>query len=88
MKRPPNQQPVPTVAIALMTAFVLIGGFVALVAVVIPGAFLMLAAMMGLGGFFVAQYFVWGKWLYRYVVEKERQREADGAAVADSSNLP
>lgn len=58
-----------------MAAFVLITAFVALVSVVIPGAFMMLAALFGLCGLFVAQYFVWGKWLHRYVVEKERARE-------------
>ncbi len=75
MKKNGPDRPVPTVAIALMVAFVLVAAFVALVSVVIPGAFMMVAAVLALAGFFVAQYFVWGRWLYRYVLEKEQARE-------------
>ena len=80
-RRDPAAQP-PTVAIALMVGFALVIGFVGLVSIVIPGAAMMLLAIILLSGFFVAQYFVWGRWLHRYVVAKdleERQRLEESA---------
>lgn len=73
-RKDPASQP-PTVAIALMVGFALLMGFVGLVSIVIPGAALMLLAMILLSGFFVAQYFVWGRWLHRYVVAKDLEEQ-------------
>lgn len=80
MKRPTDHRPVPTVALALMAAFLLGSGFFALIAIVIPGAAMMLLTGFLLLGFFVAQYFVWGRWLYRYVMAQEQKRIAAEAA--------
>lgn len=80
-RKDPASQP-PTVAIALMVGFALVIGFVGLISVVIPGAAMMMLALILLSGFFVAQYFVWGRWLHRYVVAKdleERQRQEESA---------
>ncbi len=44
----------------------------------------MLFAGLLLTAFFVAQYFVWGRWLHRYVVEQERLREE----AADQNRKP
>jgi len=71
--RPPKQE-VPTVAIALMLGGGLAMAFFGLIAVVIPGAAQMGAAVLLLIAFFAAQYFLWGRWLHAYVVEKERRK--------------
>ncbi len=70
-KAPPGNPP--TVAIALAVFLLMAFGFVALLSIVIPGAGLMVLAALMLGLMFAAQYFIWGKWLYKYVVEKERK---------------
>lgn len=66
----------PTVAMALIACLILTTGFFGLLSIVIPGAALMLLTGFAMILFFVAQYFVWGRWLYRYVVEQE-QRATD-----------
>ncbi len=43
---------------------------------VFPGAGLLGLTLAVLGLLFVAQYFVWGKWLYAYVVRKEQEASA------------
>lgn len=78
----PTPQP-PTVAIAVFVGAVLVFAFFALISVVIPGAGQMLAAVILLSAFFVAQYFVWGRRLHRYVVEQERRREEAAARNRD-----
>ncbi len=64
-KRPSAPAP-PTVPAALFLCIVCGGGFFGLLSMVFPGA----------GLLFVAQYFVWGKWLYAYVVRKEQEASA------------
>ena len=84
MKKPESSQP-PTVAIALMTAFVLAAGFVALVAVIIPGVLLMVVAGFGLLLLFVAQYFLWARWMFP-IVQRWEQEKSDAEALA--ANIP
>ncbi len=88
MKKSPDQAPVPTVAIALMAALMMGGGFFSIVIVVIPGAAQMLFAGLFLVGFFVAQYFVWGRWLYAYVMRQEEIRIAAEAKAAALTEKP
>ncbi len=47
---------------------------------VFPGAGLLGLTLAVLGLLFVAQYFVWGKWLYAYVVRKEQEAAAAARA--------
>jgi hypothetical protein len=84
--KPQPSQP-PTVAIALEVAGVLCTGFVALVAVVIPGALLMVVAGAGLMLMFAAQYFLWARWMFPIVQRMERDRELrEAAAVAATTD--
>ncbi len=76
LRRPERDTPAPTVVMAMFAGFLCASGFVGLMAVVMPGILLMLLAFAGFVLLFVAQYFLWGRWLFRYVVEKERLREA------------
>lgn len=85
MTRPPSQRPLPTVALALMTGFLLASGLFALLVVVIPGAAMMLLSGMLLTGFFALQYFVWGRRLYQYVLAQEQQRLSDEEATRTDS---
>ncbi len=80
----PPQQEVPTVALALMLGAFLTVAFFGLIAVVIPGAAQMGGAIILLVAFFAAQYFVWGRRLYAYLLEKERQKENAAANVVVS----
>jgi uncharacterized membrane protein YedE/YeeE len=64
-----------------MTAFVLAAGFVALVAVVIPGVLLMVIAGFGLLLLFVAQYFLWARWMFP-IVQRWEQEKSDAEAAA------
>jgi uncharacterized membrane protein YedE/YeeE len=80
LKKSESSQP-PTVAIALMTAFVLTAGFVALVAVVIPGVLLMVVAGFGLLLLFVAQYFLWARWMFP-IVQRWEQEKSDAETSA------
>lgn len=79
-KKKASQQP-PTVAIALMMCILCGGGFFGLLAIVFPGAGMLGLAMLILGSLFVAQYFLWGRWLYRVAVRKEAQLQA---SIADT----
>ncbi|MBL8815309.1 MAG: hypothetical protein JNL58_04720 [Planctomyces sp.] len=83
-KAPPGSPP--TVAIAFAVFLLMASGFIALLSIVIPGAGLMVLAALMLGLMFAAQYFIWGKWLYKYVVEKERKELELQAAHTDKSN--
>ena len=80
MKKSESSQP-PTVAIALMAAFVLAAGFVALVAVVIPGVLLMVVAGFGMLLLFVAQYFLWARWMFP-IVQRWEQEKLDAEKLA------
>jgi fatty acid desaturase len=73
-KKPEASQP-PTVAIALMVAFVLGAAFIGLTAVVIPGVLLMVVAGAGLVLLFVVQYFLWARWMYPIVRKWEQDKE-------------
>jgi len=88
--KPQPSQP-PTVAIALAVAGVLCTGFVALVAVVIPGALLMVFSGAGLMLMFAAQYFLWARWMFPIVQRMERDRElreASAVAATTDHSLP
>ncbi len=74
MKKSPASQP-PTVAIALMVAFVLAASFLGIMAVVLPGVLLMVLAGLGLLLAFVAQYFLWARWMFPIVQRWEREKE-------------
>ena len=76
MKNKPAPTQPPTVAIALMVAMTLTLGFIGIVAVVIPGVLLMVLAGFGLLMMFVAQYFLWARWLFPIVQRMEREKEA------------
>lgn len=80
MKKSESSQP-PTVALALMTALVLAAGFIALVAVVIPGVLLMVVAGFGLLLLFVAQYFLWARWMFP-IVQRWEQEKSDAETAA------
>lgn len=86
MKKRSDEPQIPTVAIALMAAFIMGAAFFSLIVVVIPGAAMMLLAGLLLVGFFVAQYFVWGKWLFRYVTVQEEKRLAAEADQRSKEN--
>lgn len=75
MKKPEPTQP-PTVAIALFAAFFLSAGFIAIAAIVLPGILLMLLAGFGFLLFFVAQYFLWARWLYPIVQRMEQEKDS------------
>ena len=79
MKNKPVPTQPPTVAIALMVAMTLALGFIGMVAVVIPGVLLMVLGGFGLLMMFVAQYFLWARWLFPIVQRMEREREAEAA---------
>ncbi len=79
MKNKPAPTQPPTVAIALMVAMTLALGFIGMVAVVIPGVLLMVLGGFGLLVMFVAQYFLWARWLFPIVQRMEREREAEAA---------
>jgi len=68
-----------------MTAFVLTAGFVALVAVVIPGVLLMVVAGFGLLLLFVAQYFLWARWMFPIVQRWEREKSDAETSAANAT---
>ena len=82
MKKSESSQP-PTVALALMTALVLAAGFIALIAVVIPGVLLMVVAGFGLLLLFVAQYFLWARWMFPIVQRWEKEKSDAETAAAN-----
>lgn len=63
-----------------MTAFILAAGFVSLVAVIIPGVLLMVVAGFGLLLLFVAQYFLWARWMFP-IVQRWEQEKSDAEAL-------
>lgn len=76
---PQKKQPtsdIPTVPLALLLVLVFGGGFFGLLSLVFPGAGMLGVTLAVLGLFFVAQYYVWGRWLYRWAVAKEARAEA------------
>jgi hypothetical protein len=80
--------PPPTVPIALFVCFAGAAAFFGLLAMVFPGAGLLGLTLVIFGLVFLAQYFVWGRWLYGYAVRKEReaeQRESPSDLPADES---
>jgi hypothetical protein len=77
MKKPASQPP--TVAIALMVACMLAISFIAIVAAVLPQVLFMVATGAGLVLFFVAQYFVWARWMYPIVVRMEQDAAKEAA---------
>ncbi len=68
-----------------MAAFVLVAGFVALVAVIIPGVLLMVVAGFGLLLLFVAQYFLWARWMFP-IVQRWEQEKSDAESL--TANAP
>jgi len=85
-RKKPVPQELPTVAIALLLCIVCGGGFFGLLDVVFPGAGMMGLVMIVLGLLFVAQYFIWGRWLYGVAVKKEAQAEARLAELAQAKS--
>ncbi|MFY9253310.1 MAG: hypothetical protein WAO83_07635 [Fuerstiella sp.] len=80
-KAPPQE--LPTVPIALLLCIAFGGGFFGLLAVIFPGAGMMGLALLVLGLLFIAQYFVWGRWLYRVAVKMEAKKSgSDGSSTA------
>ena len=75
--REPTQPP--TVVIALAVAFLFTAGFVGMAAVVLPGVLLMVVAGFGLTIMFVAQYFLWAKWLFPVVQRWEREKNSESS---------
>ena len=60
-----------------MLAFILSAGFVGIVAVVLPGVLLMLLAGFGMLLFFVAQYFLWARWMFPIVQRWDREQNPE-----------
>ena len=58
-----------------MVAFVLAASFLGIMAVVLPGVLLMVLAGLGLLLAFVAQYFLWARWMFPIVQRWEREKE-------------
>ena len=83
MKKPAKQPP--TVAIALMVGCMMTMCFVAIVAAVLPQVLFMVVTGAGLVLFFVAQYFLWARWMYPIVVRMEQDAERDAASREDVS---
>lgn len=87
---PPKQESLSTVLFVLIIGVFLTGIFISLIAIVIPGAGQMAAAVLLLGLFFVVQYFLWGRWMYAYLLRKEdeetakRTKESADVASAES----
>ena len=77
-KKPPAPK-LPTVPLAMLLLLVSGGAFFGLMALVFPGAGMLGLVLALLGLFFVAQYYVWGRWLYAWAVRREQQ-DASGAA--------
>jgi hypothetical protein len=84
-KKPTAPAP-PTVSAALFLCLVCGGGFFGLLSMVFPGAGMLGLTLVVLGLLFVAQYFVWGKWLYAYVVRKEQEAAAAEQAGSGESD--
>ena len=76
MRKNPDASQPPTVAIALIAGFILAMGFIAMTAVVIPGVLLMVVGGFGLLLAFVAQYFLWARWMFPIVQRWELEKES------------
>jgi uncharacterized membrane protein YedE/YeeE len=87
VKKSDSSQP-PTVAIALMAAFILGAGFIGMTAVVLPGVLLMVVAGFGLLLFFVAQYFLWARWMFPIVQRWELDKEARDLEASARTDKP
>jgi VIT1/CCC1 family predicted Fe2+/Mn2+ transporter len=74
VKKQDSSQP-PTVAIALIAGFFMVAGLIAMTAVVIPGVLLMVVGGFALLLTFVAQYFLWARWMFPIVQRWEREKE-------------
>lgn len=70
----------PTLPLALLLVLICSVGFFGLLSMVFPGAAMLGVVLVVLGLLFVAQYFIWGRWLHAWVVKKEQ--EANAAADA------
>lgn len=75
MKKPETTRP-PTVALAMLVAFVLAAGLIAMTAVILPGVLLMVVAGFGLMIFFVAQYFLWARWMFPIMQRWEQEKSS------------
>jgi len=49
---------------------------------VFPGAAMLGVVLVVLGLLFVAQYFIWGRWLHAWVVKKDQEATAAAEAAA------
>lgn len=68
---------VPTLPLALLLVLICGGGFFGLMSLVFPGAGMLGLVLIVLGLMFVAQYFIWGRWLYAWAVKREKELETD-----------
>lgn len=75
MNQKPSPSQPPTVAIALITGLALVVAMTGLIAVVLPDVLLMVIAGFGLLLTFVAQYFLWARWLFPIVQRLEQKKE-------------
>lgn len=58
-----------------MVGLLLAAAFIGMVAVIIPSILLMVVAGFGLMLLFVAQYFLWAKWMFPVVQRLEREKD-------------
>jgi len=65
---------------AVLLIIVCFGGFFGLMSMVFPGAGMLGLALIILGLLFVAQYYIWGRWIYAWAVKKEAEADARRAA--------
>ena len=65
----------PTLSLALLLVLICGGGFFGLLSLVLPGAGMLGIVLLILGVLFVAQYYIWGRWLYAWAVKKEHEAE-------------
>ena len=65
----------PTLSLALLLVLICGGGFFGLLSLVLPGAGMLGIVLLILGVLFVAQYYIWGRWLYAWAVKKEQEAE-------------
>jgi len=72
----------PTLPLALLLVLICSGGFFGLLSMVFPGAAMLGVVLVVLGLLFVAQYFIWGRWLHAWVVKKDQEATAAAEAAA------
>ena len=63
----------PTLPLALLLVLICGGGFFGLLSMVLPGAGMLGVVLIVLGLMFLAQYFIWGRWIYAWAVRKEQE---------------